>query len=146
MQYTQHANMKWILIALLYNLFKSHFLWFSVHAGEGKFCSQSHLWEVCPCLLLPAATKRLPVSDCRRTHRPFTTHTISTVEVKSKESTNSLFSEWERRVEEPTVWVGYRGGATTTADSIGVIHQWQVYTFPVAGIYLNTRVSSIRRR
>lgn len=35
----------------------------SVHAGEGKFCSQSHFWEMCPCLLLPPTAKRLHVSD-----------------------------------------------------------------------------------
>lgn len=40
----------------------------AVHAREGKFCSQSLLWEMCPCLLLPATTKRLHVSGRQHIH------------------------------------------------------------------------------
>lgn len=44
----------------------------SVHAAKGKFCSQSHLWEVCSCLLLQTTTKRLCVSDFHCIHHLFT--------------------------------------------------------------------------
>lgn len=33
----------------------------AVHAGGGEPCSKSHLWEMRPCLLLPAAGERLHV-------------------------------------------------------------------------------------
>lgn len=51
----------------------------AVHAGEGKLCSQSLLWEMCPCFLLPAATKRLHVSGCQHSRL------MSTVEVKDQQ-------------------------------------------------------------